>query len=451
MKKYTYTHSADFEVFQEELFDWHMRPGALQRLLPPWRDVRLLFPPGQPQEVGSRVGLKIKWGPFWKKWILAYRDFIPDHEFSDVQIQGPFRFYEHCHVVRARDAATSNLTDQITYTPPWFVPQRCIQTEFEHLFAWRCALMRADFELFSRYARAPMRILLSGASGFIGSHMKSFLETAGHEVIRLVRRKEDSQDTIYWDPIHGDVSKEQFEGFDVVIHLAGENIAAGRWSKARKERLFHSRCRDTWLLSQALCRLYQPPKLLITASAIGFYGHRGDEELTEESSKGQGFLADLCSKWEAATEAIENRGTRVVHARFGAVLSARGGMLRRLLPAFRLGLGGNLGSGEQYLSWIGIDDLLGALYHALRTDEIQGPLNVVAPEPLRQKEFAKILAKHLHRPRLLNLPTFALKLALGEMAEELMLASARAVPEKLLKTGYQFRYPDLATALQFVL
>ena len=294
-----------------------------------------------------------------------------------------------------------------------------------------------------------MRILLSGSSGLIGSALKNFLQTAGHEVACLVRNKEVvvPEETIYWDPVHGLFQKEDFEGFDAVIHLAGSNIAQGRWTKKRKEQIFLSRCRDTWLISHVLCRLYRPPTTLLSASAVGFYGDRGDEELTEESRQGTGFLADLCGKWEKGTEAIENRGTRVVHARFGAVLSGEGGALKKMLTPIRLGLGGKLGSGKQWVSWIGIDDVLGACDHCLMREELCGPVNFTSPEPMTQEEFVKTLAKSVHRPAFCHLPSWLVKVVFGEMGKELILSSQKVKPEKLLKTGYAFRNPDIHAAL----
>jgi uncharacterized protein (TIGR01777 family) len=300
--------------------------------------------------------------------------------------------------------------------------------------------------------REVVRILLSGSSGFVGSRLKVFLELAGHSVVRLVRnRGEAGEDAIFWDPLSGEVNKEDFEGFDAVIHLAGAGIADGRWTKKRKETLFLSRCRDTWLLSQVLCRLYRPPKTVISASAIGFYGDRGDEELTEDSSPGKGFLSHLCQEWEKATDAIENRGSRVVHPRFGAVLGAEGGVLQKMIGLFRWGLGGKFGSGKQKVSWISIDDLLGGIYHCLMHEELSGPVNLVAPRPVSQEEFTRLLAKKLRRPAFCHAPAFALKWALGEMAEELLLSSQNVIPKKLQETGYVFQHPDLKTALDAIL
>ncbi|MBS0604290.1 MAG: TIGR01777 family oxidoreductase [Verrucomicrobia bacterium] len=443
---------SDLPVSIQEAFDWHLRKGALERLVPPWMKVSFLFPPSTPDQEGKRVGLKVKWGPFSVKWILEHRRFVSEQEFSDVQLEGPFRHYLHRHKFLPSDLLSCKLSDEIIYSFPIPFLSRIIEKEFLRFFSWRHALLREDLKTIDRYPRQPLRILLSGASGFVGSALRAFLSTAGHEVVRLVRKREQvADDAIFWDPVHGEVNKEDFEGFDAVIHLAGASIASGRWTRKSKEQLFLSRCRDTWLLSQILCRLYRPPRTFICASAIGFYGDRGQNELTEESSQGTGFLADLCEKWEKASEAIENRGTRVVHSRFGAVLGAKGGMLRKMLRVYRLGLGGRMGSGRQMVSWIGIDDLLGALYHCLMNESISGPVNCVAPQPVAQEEFARILAKKVGRPAFCHAPSFLLKMGLGEMAKELILSSQNVKPEKLLKTGYAFRYPDLKTALDYVM
>ena len=324
--------------------------------------------------------------------------------------------------------------------------------ELIRLFSWRHAALNEDLKLFQRYPQTPLRILLSGSHGLIGSHFKALLEGAGHRVIPLLRGSlVKSEDAVYWDPNRAIVCKEHFEDFDAVVHLAGQSIMAGRWSKKRKEKLFLSRCRDTWLLSQILCRLYRPPPTLITASAIGFYGDRGLEELIEESAPGNGFLADLCSKWEKASDAIEQRGTRVVHSRFGMVLSRRGGALAQMLIPYRLGLGGRLGTGEQIVSWIAIDDAIGALYHILMEERLSGPVNVVSPEPLAQKLFAEMLAKRLHRIAWMPLPKLLLRLIYRDLADELLLASSYVKPKKLLESGYQFRHTDLAAALHSVI
>lgn len=449
-KQYQFTFQSELPVSAEDAFAWHLRPGAFERLLPPWAHFSLLFLPDELDKEGGRIGLKIKWKFLSFQWVLERTRVVPSQEFSEVQISGPFRSFHYRHHFLSIDPLSCKLSDEITFSIPLFAKN--MERMMSRFFSWRHAVLKEDLKIIDRHPTQPLRILLSGSSGFIGSHLRCFLQACGHEVKRLVRsQKEEAKDIVYWDPQHGNFQKEGFEGFDAIIHLAGANIAQGRWTKSKKEELFLSRVRDTWLLSQVLNRLYRPPKILICASAIGFYGNRGKEELTEESSSGTGFLADLCDKWEKATQGIANRGTRVIHARFGVVLSAKGGMLQKILPSFRLGWGGKIGSGEQMISWIGIDDLLGGIYHVLMRTDIEGPVNLVAPRPVSQADFARILAKKIHRPAVFYLPAWLLKIALGEMANEMILSSQNVKPVKLIQTGYEFRYPDLSTALDFVM
>lgn len=296
--------------------------------------------------------------------------------------------------------------------------------------------------------KPPLRILLSGARGLIGGALAQALRKEGHLVIRLVRSKEqEGSDAISWDPAHAQFSKDSLEGFDAVIHLAGESIAGGRWTSQKKKRLFISRCRDSWVLSQALCHLKHPPKVVLCASAIGFYGNRPGEFLTENSRPGSGFLADLCVQWERSMQSIEAKGVRVVHLRFGSVLSYSGGMLKKLLLPFKLGLGGKLGSGQQILSWIALNDVVGAILHLLDHQELRGAVNLVSPHPVTQAEFTYMLKQRLHRPAWVPLPAWLLRLVFGEMADELLLASAHVVPEKLIRSGYIFQCPELENAL----
>jgi uncharacterized protein len=449
MKTRQFTFQSSLPVSAEEAYHWHIKPGALKRSVPPWKRVKLLSSASTPEKEGSLLHFKLRWGPFKANWILKQQHCIPNQEFSVVQLKGPFRTYSHVHRITPIDALSCNLVDEVTYSLPFFLSNSFVQKEMLRYMTWRHALLQADLKTYDRYPRKPLRILLSGASGFIGSGLKNFLELGGHQVISLVRHKKNlPKDAIYWDPISGDVESKDFEGFDAVIHLAGASIAEGRWTKKRRQELFSSRCRDTWLLSQVLCRLYQTPKTVICASAIGIYGDRGDEVLTEESSPGEGFLADLCVHWEKATETIENRGARVVHPRFGVVIGANGGMLSKLLPIYRLGLGGKIGSGNQIISWIGIDDLFGGIYHCLMKESIRGAVNLTAPNPLPQREFAKLLAKNVGRPAIIPMPAAFLKMGLGrDKAQEIILSSQNVKPEKLLKTGYVFRDSDLKTVL----
>jgi len=297
-----------------------------------------------------------------------------------------------------------------------------------------------------------MRIAVTGSSGLVGSAVSGALRGAGHEVVPVVRRPPRAgEDAIRWDPAAGAVDAAGFEGIDAVIHLAGENIGAGRWSAARKAAIRDSRVNGTRMLCEALAGCSRPPGTLVCASATGYYGDRGEERVTEDSPPGNGFLAGVCREWEAACEPASQRGIRVVRLRLGVVLAPRGGALDRMLPLFRLGLGGVLGTGRQYVSWIAIDDLAGVFLHVLEREELKGPVNAVAPRPVTNRELTEALAKALSRPAFLFVPAFALRLAMGEMADELLLTGCRAACMRLEETGYRFRFPEIRRALRHVL
>jgi uncharacterized protein (TIGR01777 family) len=304
-------------------------------------------------------------------------------------------------------------------------------------------MFRAEVE-----SLAVARMLISGTSGLIGSALVPALESHGHEVTRLVRRPTANRNELRWDPMH-DIAPELVSGFDVVIHLSGESVA-GRWTAEKKRRIRESRVVSTRNLSRALAKAERPPRTFICASAIGYYGNRGDEVLTEESPTGTGFLPEVCREWEAATH-VGSPGIRTVNLRFGIVLSRHGGALKEMLLPFRLGLGGKIGSGRQWYSWIHIDDVVFAVMHILSAPAIVGPVNMTAPSPVINAEFTRTLASALKRPAIFAVPTFAAKLAFGEFAEEGLLASARVIPKKLSDSGFEFRYPELGTALAHLL
>ncbi len=295
-----------------------------------------------------------------------------------------------------------------------------------------------------------MKILVSGSSGFIGSALIPFLKAQGHPVTRLVRSTPHPRE-VFWDPAAGRIDQSALEGFDGVIHLAGDPIATERWTLTKKAHIRESRTQGTRLLAEALARLSRPPKVMACASAIGYYGNRGDEMLREESRAGTGFLAEVGQQWEAAAEPAARAGIRVAYLRIGVVLSPKGGALKMMLPPFQLGIGGRLASGKQYMSWIALDDIIGALHHLLITDPLRGPVNGVAPHPVTNAEFTKILGRVLHRPTIFPVPAVALRLMFGELADEVLLASVRVEPAQLLRTGYRFRYKDLEEALRHLL
>jgi len=296
-----------------------------------------------------------------------------------------------------------------------------------------------------------VRILVTGTSGLIGSALACFLGAGRHHVTRLVRAQpRPGRGEVRWDPAAGTLDPMALQGFDAAVHLAGESIAQ-RWTPERKAKILTSRARGTRLLSESFARLTQPPRVFVCASAIGYYGNRSDEILTEESASGSGFLAEVCREWEAACEPAARKGVRVVNLRLGMVLSSAGGVLGRMLLPFRLGLGGRIGSGKQYMSWIALDDLVAAILHALTCDKLRGPVNVVAPHPVTNLEFTQTLGRVLHRPTVFPVPAWAARLALGEMADELLLASARVTPARLAASGYVFQYPELEGALRHLL
>ena len=294
-------------------------------------------------------------------------------------------------------------------------------------------------------ALAPMRIAITGASGMIGQALAPFLTAGGHTVVPISRRAVAGG--IVWDPDHGTLDPRGLEGVDAVVHLAGENIAGGRWTTERKRLLRESRIKPTRLLADRLSRMAHPPRVLISASAVGIYGDRGDELLDEHARPATDFLGTLATDWEAAADPARAAGIRVVHPRFGVVLTPSGGALAKLLPPFRLGLGGPVGSGRQWLPWIALDDVLGVIDHLLGVESLSGAVNAVAPEQVTNAQFGASLGRALQRPAVIPLPAFALKLAFGEMGEATLLASQRVVPKVLAESGYQWRYPSLAGAL----
>jgi uncharacterized protein (TIGR01777 family) len=296
-----------------------------------------------------------------------------------------------------------------------------------------------------------MKVAITGASGLLGSALVPFLRNGGHEVVRLVRRAPKAGDEARWDPAAGAIDAAALEGVDAAVNLSGENIGEGRWTQARKALLRSSRLGPTRLLAETLARLEAKPKVLVSVSAIGYYGDRGDAWLSEAEPPAGDFLARLSAEWEKAAEPAAGAGIRVVHPRLGVVLSPGGGALGKMLLPFKAGLGGVLGPGTQYMSWIAIDDVLGAVRHLLDRNDLAGPVNAAAPEPVTNAAFTKTLGRVLRRPTVAPAPAFALRLAFGEMADATLLSSARVRPDKLLASGYRFRFPTLEGALRHVL
>ncbi len=294
-----------------------------------------------------------------------------------------------------------------------------------------------------------MNVLISGATGLIGSALLPELEAGGHTVTRLSRSQKEAN-TIRWDPSAGTIDGD-LEGTETVVHLAGESIAQGRWNPQKKRRILESRVQGTRLLAESIAALPDPPKVMVSTSAVGYYGDRGDEVLTEESAPGTDFLAGVCREWEAAAEPARRAGIRVVHPRLGIVLSPEGGALGTTLPIFKFGGGGKIGSGNQWWSWVALDDVVGSTIHALTDESVEGPVNIGSPNPMTNAQYTKVLGKVLGRPTVLPLPAPAARIMLGEVADALLLASQRMEPARLESTGYTFRYPQLEGALRHLL
>ena len=442
------------EAPADEVFAWHERPGALQRLTPPFEDVELIESSGGIKSGGTSM-LEMKAGPSTFHWLAQHVDYHENQMFSDIQLQGPFAYWKHTHTFKPQDGTSSVLEDKIEYILPAglvsnLVVGRAIRRKLERVFSYRHKITQDDLALYLTYKGIkPMKILVSGSSGLVGQALLPLLTTQGHEVTRLVRKK--SETGIYWQPDVNEIDVRALEGFDAVIHLAGDNIADGRWTSEKKAKIRDSRIHGTKLLSQALAQLANPPKVLVSASAIGFYGPHGDESLDESAKAGDDFLAQVCRDWEASTQPAANKGIRVVNLRFGVILSTKGGALAKMLPPFLMGAGGNLGSGRQVMSWVSLDDVLGSIYHCLVNETIHGPVNVTSPNPATNAEFTKALGRVLHRPTVARVPSFGARLLFGEMADALLLSGARVLPAKLMETNYKFRHPDLEEALRFTL
>lgn len=436
-----------------DVFAWHARDGAFERLTPPWMDVTVV---SARRGIGPGDGkhLRIARGPVSFQWRVVHQPLESGLGFVDLQESGPFSSWRHEHRFTGDLAGGSWLEDRITYQLPLGVAGsllfgRRVERQLDQLFAFRHQQTRSDLDRHARYSdRDRLRIAVSGATGLVGRRLIPFLRTGGHQVSRIVRTFTGAPDEIVWDPVHGTIDRASLEGFDAVIHLAGESIADGRWTADRKQRIRASRVNGTTLLAHTLASLRQPPTVFVSTSAVGFYGNRGSERLTESSAGGDGFLAGVCSEWEASAEPARAAGIRVVHPRFGIVLAGDGGMLAKITPLFHLGAGGRLTDGRQYMSWIALDDLLGVLLEAVMNDELRGPVNAVAPESISNATFTKALASAVRRPAVVPVPKLAVEVAFGEMARELLFVSQRAEPARLTEIGFPFTYPTIDEALR---
>ncbi len=460
-----YSRSVTVLVPAAELFAWHERPGAFERLAPPWQRVDVVRSDGRITD-GARVELHAWFPPGLPvgvpvRWRIEHRDYVAGRQFRDVQLAGPFARWEHLHRVDPGPGAdASTLTDAVDYALPLgrlgaLGGGAVARAELDRLFRYRHAVTLTDLERHAAAALPPMTIAVTGASGLIGRALTHFLTTGGHTVVRIGRGAEAAPSPqlrdVRWDLAAGRLDPRALEGVDAVVHLAGANVG-GRWTAAHRRAIMDSRVQGTRLVAETIAAMERPPRVLVSASAVGYYGDRGNEVLDEGAPRGRGFLADVAAAWEAAADPARAAGVRVVHPRLGVVLTPRGGALAKLLLPFQLGAGGPLGSGRQWWGVVGLDDAVGALHAAVAREDLAGPVNVVLPEPVRSADFARVLGGVLHRPAVVPTPAFALRLALGrEQADEMLLASQRVVPARLLAAGFAFRHPTVEDALRFEL
>lgn len=462
-----YTHETRLRPPRDQVFAWHQRPGALTRLSPPFGGGpdRVTEGPTDGIAPGSRVQLGVSvpgtFGTVHLPWTARHGEWDPPRLFTDRMERGPLGQWEHRHVFEETADGGTLIRDRVTLSP---LPERLktlnqaaaplMRRQLDRIFAYRERQLRGDLDFHDHHRGPRLRIAVAGASGLIGTQVCALLQTGGHRVLRLVRGGTTGEGTIGWDPAGGTLDPHDLAGIDVVIHLGGASIAT-RFTPGNKKKILGSRVASTNLLVRAMGQLpeQQRPRAFVVGSAIGYYGPGcGDEIITEQQPSGNGFLAHVCREWEQAAHGAQVYGVRVVNLRTGLVLSPLGGLLRPQLPLLAAGLSGPLGGGRQWQSWIGIDDMAGAVAHLALSEDAAGPYNVAAPHPVRQKEFARTVAGVLHRPAIIPTPLAAPKAVLGtEAAEEMVAASQRVDVGKLLGSGYRFRHETLRECAAHIL
>jgi len=440
----------------EHVFDWHERPGALERLTPPWGDVEVIERSGGIRD-GGTVSLKIRRGPTSFRWDLRHHGYEHGRQFCDEQVSGPLKRWHHTHRFESNGLGGTVVEDTIEVEAPLgiagaAVGPALVKGELERLFRFRYRRLFTDLARHAEHAHEPrLTVAITGSSGLVGSNLRHFLTTGGHRVIRLVRdSREVGPDAIYWNPGTGEIDREGLAEADAVVHLAGVSIASGRWTEERKRAIKNSRVRGTELLARTLAEL-KGPRTLISASAIGYYGDRGSEIVDESALPGKGFLAEVCRAWEGATRPAERGGIRVVILRAGIALSPAGGALGQMLLPFKMGAGGRLGSGKQYMSWIDLDDLVAVIHRALFDASLRGPVNAVAPHPVTNATFTAALGRALGRPTVVPVPALAVKAVFGELGTEVLLWGQRVRSTNLEKAGFEFFYEGVEDSMRFQL
>lgn len=449
---------------RDALFAYHANEGAFERLAPPWERIEVIERSGGIRE-GARLVMRLRKGPIRIVWDARHFGFVEGERFCDAQARGPFARWVHTHSFHPGESGdTSALHDHVDWALPGGVIGNAIgatiaRRQLDRMFAFRHLRTARDLARRQRFAdRARLHIVVTGASGALGSALVPYLAVAGHTVTRLVRREpRDDPATVgheaFWEPGAGVIAQDVIDRCDAVVHLAGEPIA-GRWTEEKKRRIERSRVEGTRLIAESLARSMRADgrrRALLSASATGYYGDRPGEALDESSAPGDDFRSRVCVAWEDATGPARDAGARVVTVRIGNVLGAKTPLLARLLPVWRFGLGGAFGPGSQRWPWIGLDDLLGAMEHLLHADSVEGPVNLVAPSVVTNREFAKTLARALHRPALGVYPAWLLRSVFGEIAEEALLSDQAISARVLHDAGFEFLTPTLDECLRWEL
>ncbi len=435
----------------EEAFEWHERPGAFERLLPPFMATKLIDCDSGLQ-LDAHVHFRIMLlGEMGIDCIHKLTDVQKNKSFTDVQVKGPFSSWKHLHNFRKVDEHHTVIEEIIQYTLPvesilGHLVNNKIAKRLSRLFNYRQQILKNDFLFLRNYQKKKLHILVSGASGLVGRSLVALLKTMGHIVTPLKRHLSAGESGIFWDIENQKIDLEELENFDAVIHLAGENIAQF-WTHENKEKIYNSRILSTRLLVNSLSQLKRPPKIFITASGAHYY--KTGEEVTEKGPEGDGFLHSVIRDWEKEARALQN--VRTVQVRTGIVLSPMNGLLKSMVKACKFGLSARFGAGEMHLSWISIDDLAYLYAHILMTESIEGPVNATAPFPVTQDHFLSTLAKILKRPFFLKIPKILISSMGGELGKELLLADLKVLPRKLMDNNYTFFYPKIEQALKHLL
>lgn len=448
MNSIHFIRNLDVPVSAQVLAEWHEKPGAFGRIQPPWEKASIVNK-AKAIENDLEEHIQIQMGPFKKMWIARYHDVVKGKQFCDFQVKGPFGYWDHRHVFRDNNGKGARLVDEITYREPLgflgrILAGKMIYNKLDRMFRYRHEVTRLDLERHHQKSVKSKKILIAGGSGLVGSALESLLKTLGHEVYILTRNPK-LVNHIQWNPDKGEIDKSKLVGFDAVINLSGRNVAAP-WTRKVKRELTESRLKSTELLVKTFTEIDQKPEVFIQASGSSVYPLHDGKEYDESGPMGEGFLPELAQNWEEKTVPLDKAGIRRVILRIGIVLTPAGGAMQKMLTPFLLGLGGPFGAGDQYMSWIALDDLLDIIAYAIEDERYFDILNAVSPQPLTNKEFSKTLAKVLHRPCFMKVPAFLLKAVPGEIGREVFLASNRVQPAKLKELKYKFRYSDLEHA-----